>query len=172
MLARVDAVEGVGESRVDWSGRYFLVRLAPAADADAVAARVTEALGKARRIEAAAETEQIAAYRRGEPWMRSGETLRLSRQEARVLAARFGEKAAEQAHLNEDQARRLAGLAEEELIAAFTRIQGEEKGLEARFRAEWPGVVTRIGERSRDFASEEQSKSVMRTLEHAFDRPK
>lgn len=170
MLAQLDKVEGVAESRVDWTGRYFLLKIAPGRNPEGVATLAISTLKGARRLTAAQEAEQVAAYRRGEPWMRAGETLKLSQYEARVLAERFGDEAARKSGLDADQSRRLKVLIEEELSAAFQRVQGDDAQLVARFRKEWPVVVRRIAERSRDFTAGEQRNIIVETLEDCFQR--
>lgn len=167
-MAQLDQVDGVAESRVDWTGRYFLLKLTPGGAPDGVALRAASSLQGAKRLDAAREAEQIAAYQRGEPWMRSGETLQLSEHEARVLANRFGTKAAEAAGLDADQTKRLLEILQEELTSAFTRLQGNDAQLQKKFRQECPALLSRTAERGRAFATDEQIRIITESLESAF----
>jgi len=162
VLAQLDAVDGVAESRVNWTGRAFLVRLKEGADADRVAGVVAPKLGaSAKRVE---ESPHVASLRNGEPWMRSGETLKMSQHEAKVLGGRAAAKASGAAGLDGDSAAKLAAIIEEELVAAFARIQGSYQELDAGFKKEWPPLIERVRGRSRAFATEKQAAAIAESL--------
>jgi hypothetical protein len=147
VLARLDKVAGALESRVDWEGRHVLIRLAPGAGVKDVVGRAAEILGEgAVRLGPAAEADRIASFRRGDSWMRAGETIRQSRHEAGVLGARFAKGSAERAKLGDAQMKRLETLLTEEIMAQFERMHAtgrspgdvtpeELQALEARLRA-------------------------------------
>ena len=163
MLAQLDGVDGVAESRVNWTGRAFLVRLKEGADEERVAAAIAPKLGaSAKRVDPAVH---VASLRAGEPWMRSGETLKMSQHEAKVLGGRAAAKAAEASGVD---AGKLTAIIEEELVAAFARIQGTYKDLDEGFKKEWPTLIERVKERSRAFATEKQAAAIGESLAAAL----
>lgn len=126
MLARLDEIDGVAESRVDWTGTRVLVTLSANADKPRVETAVESALGAdARVLDERATREVLDSYRKGEAWMRSGETLQLSRFEAGVLAKRHGAAAAAEIGLDEAKTQKLVALIEAELDRAFERAHAE-----------------------------------------------
>jgi len=109
VLARLDEIEGVHESRVDWSGTRFLLILSPGADEERVAGAARQALGPGTAVlDRKREHEAVEAFHRGESWMRAGETLHLSHEEARVLGERFAHQAADELGLTREQTARLS----------------------------------------------------------------
>lgn len=161
VLALLDDVPGVDESRVDWTGRFVLLKLQSGASTEAIVANADEILGgDVRRLDAHEEAEAIASYRRGDQWMRSGETRRLSREEARVIANRDGREAGREAGLTDDQTERFVAIMETEIAAAFGRIHDEGKGLPRRFDATFRDVVSKTLEKSATFLSEAQRHAI------------
>jgi hypothetical protein len=155
VLARLDEIDGVAESRVDWTGTRFLLMLNARADESAVVARAEETLGDdAQLLDDAATRDILDSYHKGEAWMRSGETLRLSRFEAGVLAKRYGNEAAHEIGLDEAHATKLVDVIEAELTRAFERAHAE-RGLES-VPDEFDAASERILERSREFLDAEQ----------------
>ena len=155
MLAQLDDLEGVAESRVDWTGVRFLLSL----DTDAPPLRVAEAaaeiLGEGARILDESETRAaVDAYRKGETWMRAGETLRLSEFEAGVLARRYGGEAAQELGLEADDRQRLIELFEGEFKRAFERTHSG-RGIEG-VPDEIEAAAERILDASAGFLSPEQ----------------
>ena len=122
MLARLDEIPGVAGSRVDWTGRRFLLSLEPGAKESLVSERAEIVLGEDARVLGGGE-ERVAldGYRRGEAWMRAGETLRLSQHEAEVLAERYGLEASREIGLGEGATRRLVEVLARELGRGFER---------------------------------------------------
>ena len=171
MLARLDQVPGVEESRVDWTGRYILLRLKADADDGRVTTEAASTLGDgATRLDRAAESQKLETYRSGEPWLRAGETLRLSREEARVLARRFAGKAAGDAELTDEESRRVAKILEEEFAAAFDRIHASGEKPDRRFRAEWSTVLERATVRTNAFLSKDRVARVAESLRQQLAR--
>lgn len=167
VLALLDDVPGVAESRVDWTGRRFLLRLDPDAQVATVVAQADEALGgDSRRLDSREASEAASAYLRGEThlrgerWMRAGETLDLSREEAHVLAERYSEEAAHDAGLDPRQMEQLVSVLESEIAAAFERIHAEGKGLPPQLNAVFRLVMERTLERSRAFLRPAQLRSI------------
>jgi len=157
VLARLDEVPGVRESRVDWTGRYVLLALEDGADEARVAGEASSLLGDgAARLDRGREAEQVDAYRRGEPWMRAGETLRLSRAEARIIAEREGARAAREAGLDADASRRMVAVLEDELAAAFERVERRDGPVERGLGTELPLARERALARCREFLTPEQ----------------
>ena len=162
VLAQLDQVDGVRESRVDWTGRRFLLTLAPGARAERVVESADEALdGDTRVLRDPAAREAIASYLRGEQrWMRAGETRELSRTEARILAVRHGEEAAREADFTPAQTAKFIEVLEGEIAAAFERIHAEGRGLPGDFGATYRRVLADALDKSRAFLSAEQLERV------------
>ncbi len=157
MLALLDDVPGVADSRVDWTGRRFLLELESHARADAILPQARVVLdGDVRRLEPDEELAAVASYRRGEPWMRSGETVALSHAEARVLAQRHGNEAAQAIGLDAQQTARLIAVIEGEVASAFERIHAEGRGLPADQGALFAGIAERTLVKSRSFLTAAQ----------------
>jgi hypothetical protein len=167
VLARLDKLEGVAESRVDWTGRIILILLREGAEPDSVAHHAAEHLGSgAARQAPPSEAETIESFRRGEPWMRAGETLELSQHESKVLgkslAARAGGSIRDEAHR-----RRLESILEEEFLAVFTRIHAGELTLGEALKRGESEIGPRIQKRLLEFLTPEQTQSVMDSLRRA-----
>lgn len=172
MLARLDTLPGIEESRVDWTGRYVLLKLRPGTDPAAVVPQAGEILaGGVRPLEGPAAEVQLASFRRGEPWMRSGETLRMSIEESKVLSLRLAQRAARDAGLEEDRTRRLEGLLKAELDAAIGGLHASGKPPDrTRFRRDWERLVDGLVERSRAFLDEAEASRVKEALLRGFGR--
>ena len=95
MLAQLESIQGVREARVDWTGQKFLLTVDGSIEPERILAATSKLLGPTiERLSPAEEQEQIATYKAGAPWLRSGETARMSAHEARVLAERYATDAA------------------------------------------------------------------------------
>jgi hypothetical protein len=88
--------------------------------------------------------------------MRAGETLELSKHEAKVLGERLGAKGARAAGLDEARTRRLVGLIEAELAAAFERVHGSGDGGTKKIGDEWSSAMDRVREKAKAFMSEDE----------------
>lgn len=171
MLAQLDKVPGVAESRIDWTGHYFLLKVADGVEPEGVVDPAREVLGSgAQRLKAAAETEQIAAFEHGEPWMRSGETLRLSGEEARVLGDRFTTDAAKESGLDAAKTQRLRELVQDETKRLLESLHAEGGNVSDRFMTGWAPAVQRVHERSREFLTQAESDRVSEILRARFDK--
>ncbi len=181
MLARLDGIAGVAESRVDWTGRRFLVALETGAPEDEVATAVAEALGGATVLDEDDERAAVEAFRRGEAWMGAGETLRLSRHEAHVLAERHGGEAAQELGLAAPTRQELIALVERELLRAFEDVHRSNVPPEIpaspsdcasdTLEALLLEAAARIIEGSRSFLDAEQHEELEGYLER-FGRPR
>lgn len=152
MLARLDAVPGVAESRVEASGRFFLLALAPGADPAAVVAAARGALrGRGRALDAAAAAAQLDARERGDPWLSAREVHALSYVEGRIVAFRAADAVAASAGLDGAARAALAEAARAELFLAIERVHAEG-GRESSgwFYEEWPRLAAAIAARLRD----------------------
>lgn len=160
MLARLDRIPGVVESRVDRSGRRFLLTLDPGADEGDVAREARSELGgDVDVLDREAEDALLASRRRGDTWVTSDETIRLSREEAGILAARFGEESAREIGLSVGKTRDLVEVLEKEVAAAFERFHGRGDAL-MLFRDEQPAISARVLEASRSFLTEAELASL------------
>ncbi len=166
MLAQLDRLEGVAESRVNWSGRQILIRLQPGASPDGVAASAIAYLGsRAGRAAPPAEAASVASFRAGDPWMRAGETLKLSKHEASVLGKHY--TALVRDLLDAEGQSRLASLLADEIYAVFERVHAGEIRLNDAMRLESGAALDRIHARLREFAPEEQARAVVEALRSA-----
>ena len=164
MLARLDEIDGVAESRVDWTGTRVLVTLSADADKPRVETEVEGTLGEgARVLDERATREVLESYRKGEAWMRSGETLKLSRFEAGVLAKKHGTAAAAEIGLDEAKTQKLVALIEAELDRAFERAHAEG-GIDA-LGGEIAAAGERIVEASGAFLDAEQREALSAYIE-------
>jgi len=160
VLARLDEIPGVAESRVDRSGRRFLLTLDPGADEAGVARSAQDALGSdAEVLDHETESELLASRRRGELWVTSAETIQLSREEAGILAARFGEEAAEEIGLAPEKTRKLVDVLEKEVAAAFERFHGRSDALKS-FSREQAAISERVLEASRSFLTDAELEAL------------
>jgi hypothetical protein len=165
VLAQLDRIPGVAESRSDWEGRHVLIRLAPGASPEDVVARATQVLGKgARRLDAAAEAERLVSYRRGDPWVTSDETIRMSRREAGVLGARHARAAAERAGLDESQRKKLEALLTEEIGAFFERMHASGTAPENVNKEDLRPVEKRVRARCLEFANAAQVDAIIEAV--------
>ena len=159
MLARLDEIPGVAESRVDWTGKRFLLSLEGVANKGHVEAEASSALGEGARLLDGDEVREVLdSYRKGEKWMRAGETLTLSRFEAGVLAKRYGNEVAADLGLDEEATRKLVTLFEQELNRAFDRTHAGQ-GIEA-VPAEFAAAAKRILESSAGFLDPQQQSAL------------
>jgi len=164
VLAQIDAIPGIAESRVDWEGKHVLIRLAPGASAEGVLARATPILGEgAARLGRAGEADRIASFRRGDPWMRAAETVRLSQHEAKVLGASLSKGAAEKAGLNDDQAGRVRSILTEEITALFERMHADGTRPDEVKKEDLAALERRLRTRFGEFATGAQ---VDATIDH------
>ena len=156
MLARIDKIPGVAEARVDRSGRRFLLTIEPGADEAEIVRRTRELIGAdADLLDEEAESEALASRRRGDLWVNSAQTIRLSLEEARILAVGMGEDAAAALELSEESTRRLVEAIEKEIGAAFSRLHGRPDALQA-LAGEQSVIAERVLEASRSFLTAEQ----------------
>jgi hypothetical protein len=155
----LDEIPGVAESRVDWSGRRFLLALEPGSSASKIAEEAASTLGEgAIVLDADATRDAVADLSHGEAWMRAGETLQLSRHEAHVLARRHGEEAARAIGLSEDATKKLVALFEAELDRAFERTHAAGSG--ARVQDEISAAVERTVDAARAFLSADEQRAL------------
>ena len=149
MLAQLEGIQGVREARVDWTGQKFLLTVDGSIEPERILAATSKLLGPTvERLSPAEEQEQIATYKAGAPWLRSGETARMSAHEARVLAERYATDAARQAGLDDERSNRLTALVQDELEKLFAKF--ERTGLPSRdvMSAEWKSLADRVADRS------------------------
>lgn len=144
VLARIDELDGVSESRVSWDGSQFLLELEPGADQACVtqaAAAVLE--GSAKRADPKAEDAAVASYRAGDRWLARSRTVELSRVEAREIANKYGPAVAREVKLDTATAEQLQAAMLEELTRTFEETHSEGGGLD-RFRDKLRGTWERF----------------------------
>ena len=163
MLAQLEKMDGVLEVRVDWTGRTLLFHVKDSADPDAVAAHANKHLGgKASRLDERRAAECVAGYQRGEPWLRAGETLQLSKHESKVLGKSMAAKAG--ATLDEPSRSRLQAILEDELFALFSRVHAGEFALDEALKQVAPEAAPRVHQRLLEFLTADQATAVMESL--------
>jgi hypothetical protein len=118
----MDGLDGIVESRVDWTGRRFVLSLRAGAHRTRIVDQALALLGDdARELESEDSRAVLEAHRRREGWLRAAETIRQSRVEASVLAQQFGGDAADELELDAAGARVIVEVFEREFAAAFER---------------------------------------------------
>ena len=150
MLARLDAVPGLGPARVDASGRFFWV--APAGgDPSAAVERAREVLGASARALPPDEAQaQIASHGRGDPWLGAGEVMALSFVEGRLLSVRISGAAARELEVGATSREAIAEAVRTELFRALERVHAEGgRRSSSWIDAEWPAIALAAVERCR-----------------------
>jgi hypothetical protein len=153
VLVRLDAIQGVRESRADPSGRYFLLQLDDGADEPAVIEAALAVLrGRARRLDAVAAARQVAARERGDPWFPASEVHALSYVEGRIIAVRLAASVGESVELSPAQREALEDLARAVVFRAVERVHAEG-GRESTgwFYEAWPEIARAVVDGSRSF---------------------
>ncbi len=169
MLAQLEAIDGVDSARVDWTGNRFLLALAASTDVDEFLAGAARLLGETtRRLPSRDEREQLDAFARGEPWLRSGETARLSAKEAEILSQRHALAAAQIVGLDAAQSDRLALIVREDLLRVFDEFARGSVPDRATITARWRDLADRVGKRSREFLTAAEAESVASALREAW----
>lgn len=126
MLAQLERLPGCSGAWVDRSGRRVILK---ARYGDAVPRLVASARAllaefgyDATPVEEGKAQEALASFWKGEGWFRSDQTLRLSREEGRILRERWIEEVRRRADLSDEQAERLSRLIQERWDAAFQKV--------------------------------------------------
>lgn len=170
MLARLDGITGVEESRADASGRFFALALAPGADAGAALAGARDALGGgARALDELEARAQLAARERGDPWYARRDTLELCFLEARVLSVRIGAAAAGAARLPGGDRERVAEVARAVLFEVMERVHGEGgRPSSGWFYEEWPAIAAQVSAGCRAFLADGDLAAVAAAIHALF----
>jgi hypothetical protein len=149
VLARLEKLPGVQRARVDSSGRFFWISLAPGADGAAVARAATDVLGAKARLLGAAEAEaQLAAHERGDPWLAAAEVMTLSYVEARLLSVRIAGEARRQCGAGPAEGEALAEAVRWVLFGAMERVHAEGGRTSSGWiYDEWPALAAAAVER-------------------------
>jgi hypothetical protein len=143
VLARLDAVPGVEESRVDSSGRFFWIVPRDLVEAGTLAGDVQAVLGKgARRLPPEEAAAQLAAHGAGDPWLAADEVMTLSFVEARLLSVRISGEAARKASLLPDEKEAVAEAVRAALFGAMARVHAEGgRRSSSWIYEEWPALA-------------------------------
>jgi hypothetical protein len=149
VLARLDAIPGVAASRTDASGRFFWLALEEGADATQVAALADGALGEASRLLTRAQAEaQLAAHRRGDPWLAKDEVMTLSFVESRILSVRLAGEIERRTGVTPEEREAIAEAIRLELISCLERVHGEGgRRSSGWIYTEWPAIAAAAVER-------------------------
>jgi hypothetical protein len=153
VLSRLDGIPGVRESRVDASGRFFLLALQEDGDEVSVLARAQGVLrGAVRRLDAPAAARQVAARVRGDPWFAANEVHALSYVEARILAVRTAASIAATARLAPAAQEALGELTRSILFRTVERIHAEGgRDSTGWFYEAWPAISRAVLDASHAF---------------------
>jgi hypothetical protein len=143
VLARLDALPGVDAARVDSSGRFFWLTLDGRGDAAAVTEGARGVLGAgATPLPATAAATQLAASRRGDPWLTAREVMTLSYVESRLLSVRLAGEARRQAGVGPAEGEEIAEAIRAELFAAMERVHREGgRASSGWIHEEWPAIA-------------------------------
>jgi hypothetical protein len=172
VLARLDGIPGVAESRVEATGRIFAIALSDGADERAVLAAAAEAFRVTpRRLDAAEAAAQLAARAAGDPWYARSEVPALCYVESRMLASRGARSVAPAAGLDREEARRLEDAMRQELFAAMQRVLSEG-GRDSTdwFYEEWPPLAAAIARRLAAFVAPERLERAAAALARLHTR--
>jgi hypothetical protein len=145
----------VTEVYVEATGRHFLLIPVSNEVAQGVSQSALEVLGEtAHRLESDCELEEFSDFSSGGLWFQPGSLTSLSLLEARILAARWGTLAAEQAGLRPGIAARFVIGLRSELSEMLLRVHGQggtrERGWHLR---EFPAIFDRSIDRLRGCVS-------------------
>jgi hypothetical protein len=166
VLARLEKVEGLAAARVEGTGRFFALTLAPGADEARTLAEVEVALRKPpRRLPPDEAQAQLARAERGDPWFTRTEVSELCFLEARMLAARAEGAVATAARLRSFEREAVGDALREELFEIMERVLAEG-GRESSgwFYVEWPGIAARAAARAAGIVAAEKRERVAAAL--------
>lgn len=167
----MDKLTQIVESRVDWTGKYFLFEIRSGADQDLLVTELSKITKvKLRKVTRDQYADLWQSYLAGEPWMRSGETMKLSEKEAEVLGERLARTAAEAASLTESETQKLVSIVREELLESFRKIHDSAEDLSSSFAESGP-FLERIRARTEEIFGPETASSVMSILLESFGDP-
>jgi hypothetical protein len=166
VLARLEQVDGIAGVRVEATGRFFVIDLAPGADEDRVLAAVGGALRRPpRRLSPEDATAQLAGAGRGDPWFTRADVATLCYLEARMLAARGEGAVASAAKLRPFEREAVGEALRVELFAIMERVLGEGgRDSSGWFYGEWPGIAARTAARCAGQVAPEKHDTVAAAL--------
>jgi hypothetical protein len=166
VLARLEQVEGIAGVRVEATGRYFAIHLAPGADEARALAGVEAALRKApRRLSAEEAAAQLALAERGDRWLSRAELPSLCFLEARIVAARAEGAVATAARLRPHEREAVGEALRLELFEVMERVLAEGgRDSSGWFYVEWPGLAARAAARSAGQLAPEKRDKVAAAL--------
>lgn len=169
-MAQLERLAHVREVRVNWTGRFFLLTVDSPQNFSLVTEATLSTLGKgSRRVSQSEEQEQLQTFHRGEPWLKSGETLRMSEEERRVLAERFASRAAKDTDLDDRQKARLHSAISKELQQRFEEAHRGTRSLN-RFKEEWPALIERVIKQACSDMPVSQQEQIRVSLIRSLDR--
>jgi hypothetical protein len=150
VLARLEAVEGIADARVEAGGRFFAVTLAEGADEGTALAGAAAALRCApRRLPPDEAALQLRARAAGDPWLGRAEVASLSFLESRLLASRGAAAVAGAAGLPDAERGALEDAFRDVLFLAMERVLGEGgRDSSGWFYVEWPALAEEIARRA------------------------
>jgi hypothetical protein len=149
VLARLDAIPGVGASRVDSSGRFFWLQVEDAGDATGVTVLAFGVLGRGASSLPAAQAEaQLAAHRHGDRWLTAAEVMTLSFVESRILSVRLAGELEHRTGATPEQREEVAEAIRLELFAIMERVHSEGGRRSGGWiYGEWPAIAAATVER-------------------------
>jgi hypothetical protein len=158
VLARLESVEGVADVRVEATGRWFALTLAPGADEAAALAGAAAALRKPpRRLAPAEAAAQLARRDAGDPWLSRREIAALCYLEARMLASRGAADVGAAAGLPPAEREALEGAFRMVLFEAMERVLAEGgRDSSGWFYVEWPALAGAVAARCADALAPER----------------
>ena len=148
MLARLLAVPGVLDARVECTGTYFALELDPARAEAALAAVLARLGAAARRLDPGAASAQLEARGRGELWFSAADVRALSYLEGRVLTARLVAGVLAEVALDAAVAEVVSDRLRAELFAALDEVHEDGGCGSSGWLAErWPRIAAGLASR-------------------------
>lgn len=166
MLADLDRLAGVEESRTSWSGRFIRIELEPDADVERVASAAAAVVGGEPHRAPAVPREGHTA---GERWLNSDETVQLSRHEAGVLAADFSSELSGEVGVGGATAAEIETILREELTRVFEEAHAAGGGLQRLWEG-FPDARVRFEERVAPLLDAQQRERLAGYLEREMSR--
>lgn len=149
MLARLEAVEGVAEARVEATGRVFALVLEEGASEEVALAGAASALRRPpRRLAPADAAAELARRGAGDRWYGRAEAPELCFLEARMLAARGAVEVGAAVGLEAAERARVEGALREVLFVVMERVLAQGgRDSSGWIQEEWPALAAAVAAR-------------------------
>ena len=166
MLARLEEVEGIAGVRVEATGRFLALVLAPGADEARALAAVEVVLRRPpRRLSPEGAAAQLARVDRGDRWIGRAELPGLCYLEARMIAACAEGQVATAARLRPHEREAVGEALRVELFEIMERVLAEGgRDSSGWLHGEWPALAARAAARAAEVIAPEKLERVAAAL--------